>query len=1037
MIHHNNAQLLTAIVERSEDAIITHRLSGEILSWSRGAEALFGYRGEEVTGALITSLMPPEEARLFPEMVERLAGGERIAPFDANALTSDGRRLAVSVSLTPIEDDTGVVSAALAIVRDATSRHQVEESRTLLAAIVDSTEDAILATTLEGCLLSWNRGAEQMFGYRAEEVLGKHVSMLAAPDRRAEVDRNYASVHDGNPLSHFETIRVGKDGIPREVSITASPIRNGRGEVIGISAILRDIRERKAAERLLREREERFRMAFQNAPLGMCLSALDGRLLQVNETLCGMLGAPAAELIGRNWKDFTHPDDLAVSWDAAKRLLQGEASQMGIVKRYIRPDGSVFWARVSVTLTGAGDDPCRHFITHVEDITERKQRTEALVESERRYRLLFENNMAGVFRALPDGRVVEVNEALRHILGCDSIDEVLAIPASEVFFDADEGRAAVGRLFECRRLNSFEIRLKRKDGTPVWVLENVSLIADENGQPASVEGTMIDITERKQIEEELRKAKEAAEAANRAKSEFLANMSHEIRTPLNGVIGMTELALDTALTAEQREYLEGVKNSAESLLGIISDILDFSKIEARKLSLESIPFDLRKAIDATMKPLGFQAANKNLELVYRVGREIPETVVGDPVRLRQILVNLVGNALKFTERGEVVVDVTRVQQTDSAVTLQFSVSDTGIGIPEEKRKSIFEAFAQADTSATRRFGGTGLGLAIASQLAAMMDGWIWVDSELGHGSTFHFAVTLGAAEAPDAEPADRPAKVLAGMPVLIVDDNTASLRAVGETLRGWGMNAHLTTNGWSAVALMHLAKEAGRPFPAVVIDSDMPAMDGFMLAANIRSIPGLGATPVILLIPAGKGGEAVRNRQVEIAATVTKPASEAELVQAMLRAIGAATGGVPCESPATVPPASRPERRLHVLVAEDHPVNRRVAVRMLEKNGHSARAVTSGRDALAALGQERFDVVLMDIQMPNMDGLEATRAIREEEEKTGGHVPIIAMTAHAMHGDRERCLAAGMDGYVSKPVNAKDLYAAIECNVNHGRERFS
>ena len=687
------------------------------------------------------------------------------------------------------------------------------------------------------------------------------------------------------------------------------------------------------------------------------------------------------------------------------------------------------------------------------EVTERKQAEEemrlakeeaeeanrAKHEGSELTRLLLDSTAEAIYGIDLQGNCTLCNRASLKLLGYREAAELLGKNMHMLVHHARPDGTALP-VEECRIYTAFrrgegshvdDEVLWRSDGTS-FPAEYWSYPIQRGGQVIGAVVTFIDITERRETEGKLLRLKEAAENANRAKSEFLANMSHEIRTPLNGVMGMTDLALETELTPEQREYLETVKMSGDSLLTVINDILDFSKIEAGKIDLEAIDFNLRESLEATLKTLALRADEKGLELLCEVAPEVPEIVRGDSSRLRQIVVNLVGNAIKFTDKGEIAVKVEVESKEGLDYVCRFTVADTGIGIPEDKRESIFEPFTQADSSTTRKYGGTGLGLTISTRLVQMMGGKIWVESELGGGSQFHFTVRLGAADAKEIKLGTiAPPELLRGVKVLVVDDNRTNRRILEGMLLRWQMKPTPVEGGREALAQLSAAREAGEPYGLILTDMHMPDMDGFALVEEIRKRPELSTATIMMLTSAGHRGDAARCQELGVSAYLLKPIRQSELREAVARVLGAREheGTIPLITRFSLQDAREPEAFLRVLLAEDNIVNQRLAVRLLEKRGHRVVVAATGLETLQALEKESFDLVLMDVQMPEMDGLEATVAIREKEKGTGLHQPIVALTAHAMKGDREKCMAIGMDGYLTKPIRPQELDQILETYV--------
>jgi two-component system sensor histidine kinase/response regulator len=784
----------------------------------------------------------------------------------------------------------------------------------------------------------------------------------------------------------------------------------------------------------------------------------EGRTTFWNPAAERMLGYTSAEAIGQDLHALIVPPRFHAAHERAfpEFRLSGKGAALGQTLELfaLRMDGVEIAVALSLSAVRLADG--WHAVGILRDITDQQRARAALKDSEERYRTLFNSSRDAMMTLVPpDWTYAFANPAAMALFGLENEAQLHAFEPGQL----SPERQPDGRLSSEAAKQAIATALREGSHFSEWTHRRadgetfpgtILLTRIELGGRSFLQATIRDITAQKQAEDAVRaktlalesanrqleaaveRASQmavAAEAANTAKGQFLANMSHEIRTPMNGVIGMIALLLDTDLSEEQRRYAETVRVSADALLSVISEILDFSKIDAGKLELEAYDFDLRGTVEEAAELLAVRAQEKHVEFICRIDPAVPDRVVGDPGRLRQIFLNLGGNAVKFTPSGEVQIAATLESETDDAVVVRFEVRDTGIGIPAEKLPFLFGAFQQVDASTTRRYGGSGLGLAISKRLALLMGGAMGVDSEEGRGSTFWFTARLGAAR-PGERHRERRHGAFGAAKVLIVDDNATNRFVLSEQLTAWGVRQAPAEGALQAMDMLRAARVAGDPFTLVITDMQMPDVDGETLGASIRSESELSDTLLVMLTSLGRPGDAQRLASKGFSACLTKPVRQSQLFDCLATLLEGRTptGSVPCpEHPTRHAATETRHRNERILLAEDNATNQQVATRLLEKMGFSVVAVANGREAVRALEAGPFDLVLMDLQMPLMDGFEATRAIRDPQSAVRNRrVPIVAMTAHALKGDRERCLDAGMDDYLTKPVDPKKLAKVTE-----------
>ena len=928
---------------------------------------------------------------------------------------------------------------------DNTKRKQTEEafveSEAKYRSLVNSINDAIICADIQGNIEFLNPAAELLFGCTSQDVLGTPISRFCPEDKKNEQEQMLKLIYDCGMIQGYETERQAIDGKRIAVEISLSLRTNELGSPIGINAILRDISKRKNAEIKLLENEAFFNSLLEAIPVPIYYKNREGKYLGFNKAYESFFGADRDQLIGKTVFDITPPEFARVYHSKDLELFEsgGYQEYESQVKNF---KGALRDVIFNKAIFKDKNGSFLGLVGTILDITERKKAEKEISENNDKIKMILDAVQASVILIDVDTRkIIDVNPAACQMIGTDR-EDIIGKVCHEYICPKEHGQCPI--LDSGQTVDNSERMIRTASGENKPVLKTVTQLSMDK-RDYLIE-SFVDISSQKQVEADLLELNQQleeitiqanqmaaeAESANIAKSEFLANMSHEIRTPMNGIIGMNGLLLDTKLTEEQRRYAEIVRASGESLLGLINDILDFSKIEANKLDLEMLDFDLHNLLEDFSEMMALKAHQKGLEFFCAIDSEVPHYFRGDPGRLRQILTNLAGNAIKFTNAGEVSVRVSVDWECEDDAVLHFTVSDTGIGIPKDKLGLLFNKFTQVDASTTRQFGGTGLGLAISKELAELMGGEIGVNSEEGLGSEFWFTVRLGK-QTEQAFPETTDPLDLRGVHVLVVDDNATSREILNTRMTSWGMIVTEAESGPEGLRSIYGSLDGQDPFQVAVIDMQMPGMDGEALGRAIKSDNRLSEIRLVLLTSLGVRGDAKRYAELGFDAYLTKPTRHLELKNILSQVLvkrdekAASHRSIATRHTAREMKTFSTRTNTRILLAEDNLTNQQVALGILKKLGLSADPVCNGMEALIKLKTVPYDLVLMDVQMPEMDGLEATRRIRDTKTDIINHeIPVIAMTAHAMQGDREKCLGAGMDDYITKPVDPKALAKILD-----------
>ncbi len=1078
-----NAQRKAVLNSALQISIVATDTDSTITVFNTGAENLLGYRADEIIGKQTPELFHSEtelieRARSLsaecgrvveaPNLLYEYAIQGRSEQREWTYVDKYGAPFPVNMSINALREADGAVSGFLCIAMDVSEKKRSEkalqESERNYRLLVNNIPNVVYKGYTDGSIDVYDDKIEKLSGYPMEAFQSKRLKWtdLILPEDIEGARQEFIDALKGK-RSYLREYRIRKkNGDIVWVEAGGQIICDAAGKAEFITGALLNITERKHAEEALRRAhaELETRVEERTAELARMNEDLQAEIRErrqaedaLRESEQQLAGIVASVTDRMSMIDETH----TIVWanDVARRLfgddvvgkkcheayrLKREVCRVCVVAQTFK-DGQVheqevdavgrdgrrmiFWSTASVTAWHKDGRP-RLVVENSRNITARKRVEEALRASEQKYRGIFENATEGIFQTTPPGRIITANPAFVNILGYDSAEDLVksVTDIREQVYVVPENRDEFKRLMEQKgSVKNFETRWYRKDGRKIHVSINAHSVLDDRGAILYYEGILEDVTQKKRAQE-LKIAKDAAEAATHAKSNFLANMSHEIRTPMNAIIGLTDLALNAELTPKQREYFSMIQVSARSLLRIINDILDFSKIEAGRLDIEKTDFMLHTLLDNLSDMFSNMASDKGIEMVISVDDDVPDALVGDPLRLGQVLTNLMSNAVKFTNKGEVFIKVSAVKKEDDAARLKFMVKDTGIGIAREQLAKLFVSFSQADDSITRKYGGTGLGLTISKRLVEMMGGEFQVKSRPGKGSAFAFALTFQLQSGNDARKPDIPDE-LQGKRVLVVDDNRTSRQIMSELLLKLRFEATAAAGGRAALEALDAAHPE-TPYDLIIVDWMMPDMDGIATVKEIMARPECRQIPVVMMTAFGRDEVIEEARAAGVKAFLIKPIKLSLLVKTILEIFGETAAAGPPRAGAPSPDASgfiRRSRQDRILVVEDNYINQRVAAELLENAGMIVEIAGNGREALDILASSSFEAVLMDVQMPEMDGYETARMIRKDPAHRS--LPVIAMTAHAMTEDLDMCIASGMNDYITKPIDSGRLFSVL------------